>query len=143
MHVRNKGKLDPRAIKCIVMRYSSTQEGYMCYHPLHIYVYIYMCVCVCVCVIIHHICFIKKDICVNHPPSIYKRMFLSMKVNLIFLLFNLKGRIPLTKIKIRRALRGKKQKSRTPTSPKQTLKTSFTTQPSQKIYQRIKFVNHK
>ena len=35
MHVHNpnKGKLDPRVIKCIFVGYSSTQKGYKCYHP--------------------------------------------------------------------------------------------------------------
>ena len=35
MHVHNpnKGKLDPRVIKCIFVGYSSTQKGYKCHHP--------------------------------------------------------------------------------------------------------------
>ena len=27
------GKLDPRALKCVFVRYSSAQKGYWCYHP--------------------------------------------------------------------------------------------------------------
>ena len=34
VHSPNKGKLDLRAIKYIFVRYSSTQKGYKCYHPL-------------------------------------------------------------------------------------------------------------
>jgi len=33
VHGLNRGKLDPRAIKCIFVGNSSTQKGYKCYHP--------------------------------------------------------------------------------------------------------------
>ena len=33
VHNPNRGKLNPRALKCIFIRYSSTQKGYRCYHP--------------------------------------------------------------------------------------------------------------
>jgi hypothetical protein len=33
VHSQNRGKLDPRALRCIVIGYSSTQKGYKCYHP--------------------------------------------------------------------------------------------------------------
>ena len=33
VHIPNKGKLDPSAVKCIFMEYSSTQKGYKCCHP--------------------------------------------------------------------------------------------------------------
>lgn len=33
VHSNNRGKLDPRAVKCVFVGYSSTQKGYKCYHP--------------------------------------------------------------------------------------------------------------
>lgn len=30
---KTRGKLDPEALKCIFVRYSSTGKGYKCYHP--------------------------------------------------------------------------------------------------------------
>src|SRR5205807_2679006 len=29
----SRGKLDPRALRCVFIGYSSTQNGYRCYHP--------------------------------------------------------------------------------------------------------------
>ena len=33
VHTHNRGKLNPREIKCILMGHSSTKKGYKCYHP--------------------------------------------------------------------------------------------------------------
>ena len=42
VHIHNHGKLDPRAIKCVFVGYSSTQKGYKCYHPSSKKFYIYI-----------------------------------------------------------------------------------------------------
>ncbi|WVY99969.1 hypothetical protein V8G54_026039 [Vigna mungo] len=33
IHSMDRGKLDPRALKCVFIGYSLTQKGYKCYHP--------------------------------------------------------------------------------------------------------------
>lgn len=33
VHDRKANKLNPRAVKCVFIRYSPTQKGYKCYHP--------------------------------------------------------------------------------------------------------------
>jgi len=33
VHSNERGKLDPRAVKCVLLGYSTTQKGYKCFHP--------------------------------------------------------------------------------------------------------------
>jgi len=42
VHVHNneRGRLDPRAVKCVFVGYSNTQKGYRCYHPISRKIYV-------------------------------------------------------------------------------------------------------
>ena len=42
VHGPNRGKLDPRALKCVFVSYSFTQKGYKCYHPSSKWFYVSM-----------------------------------------------------------------------------------------------------
>ena len=33
VHSNERGKLDPRAVKCVFLEYSTTKKGYKCFHP--------------------------------------------------------------------------------------------------------------
>ena len=33
VHIKDAGKLDPRALRCVFIGYSPTQKGYKCFHP--------------------------------------------------------------------------------------------------------------
>ena len=39
---QNSGKFGPRALRCIFVRYSGTQKGYRCYHPLSRKFFVYV-----------------------------------------------------------------------------------------------------
>lgn len=33
IHSQGRGKLDPRALECVFVGYSTSKKGYKCYHP--------------------------------------------------------------------------------------------------------------